>query len=276
MPKPPNWWRTAGRAVLLLAFFTAALTLMTLSAGGKASGASLGPLRIILTVGVIGAAAKAMTRYPVPVVARAVIGAVLLAAVGAWFFYPGWLTTGVAAAILLADLLASIQPVMPFSHAAVIGLAFAVCYDTVQVYLTHRMVAFGTAGASSSLPILFTVPAHLSLRAAPAAFVGLGDIAIPGVLVVMAGRIGQRVQRPAFYWAAITGYTAGMLAAMTAGIWSAAVPATIFLIPGIVVAVLICARRTGTWAELSKPLVLPDTGPGDATGDSAMAGAGAV
>ncbi len=185
--------------------------------------------------------------------ARGAVGAALLACVAVWLWFPDWLTAGLVAAYTLVYLLTVVQPNLPFTVMAAIGLVFAFGYDAVQVTVTHSMTSLAYAGMSQSLPVLFAVPGHLSLHAPAAAAVGLGDVGIPGLLVVAAGRVSQRTGCPAVYRSAVGGYALGLLATLMVGaVWDAPVPATVFVIPGVAGAVLLTASRHGLRAELRR------------------------
>jgi hypothetical protein len=178
---------------------------------------------------------------------------VLLAVIGAWLVWPDWLTLSLVTSIWVVTVISTVQVAAPFVTAAVAATAVAFGFDFVQVFLTGSMVHVANAAISGQVPILIEVPQHLALTAPSAFGLGQSDVAIPGVLLVIAGRMAQRTGKRVLYWAAAGGYGAGLAAALAAAVtWNTDLPALIFVIPGLVTAVLVTARRCGAWEELRR------------------------
>jgi presenilin-like A22 family membrane protease len=123
--------------------------------------------------------------------------------------HPEWYlvdAVGILVAMGVIALLGMSFAILP----AVLLLVALAIYDAISVYKTKHMVVLADAVASQRLPILIVVPKHrrysflsqMSLQKQissgeerEAMFMGLGDIIIPGILVVSAfvSLLGRRV-----------------------------------------------------------------------------------
>ena len=144
------------------------------------------------------------------------------------------------------------MPAYPsFVRASVIGVALTFGYDALQVFVFDGMRRLADAAADQWIPIMLSVPNHLAWSSPAAVGLGAGDIAIPAVLVVIAGSAGQRAGTPALFWAAVSGYAVGLAAAgvvLTAT--GAMLPALIFLVPATIASVVLVAWRRCLLQEL--------------------------
>ena len=132
----------------------------------------------------------------------ATVGAVVLTAV--WVFaldrYPEWYTVD-AAGLTLAVGVTAILGISLTPLNAIVLLAALAVYDAWAVYRTKHMVVLADAVTGERLPVLLVVPKHRGYSYADqrplreqlakgeereAMFMGLGDLIIPGVLVVSA------------------------------------------------------------------------------------------
>ncbi len=123
-----------------------------------------------------------------------------LALTAGLYFHPEWWlvdTTGIAVAAGVTAVIGISFAILP---AFLLLIALAV-YDAISVYKTKHMVVLADAVAGERLPILLVIPKTLKysfLKQPPlkkqmkkgtereAMFMGLGDVIIPGVLVVSA------------------------------------------------------------------------------------------
>lgn len=275
--RPPRlpWWAAAlaaGAGLALL--FTVMLHLETRLAGSAAATAGAGrggrgPLTLFITfVAVINAVALAgaATRTTRGRVAASVL---LLAVVAAWVADPGWLTMDLVAVMLAVQFTAGTPFRSPFATQAAAGLILAAGFDAVQVLLTHSMTGLANVTVSQWVPLMILVPsAPLHILSGVASAVGVADLFIPGILIVAAGRLGQRTGHPGFCQAAFGGYAAGAAAGLvvTLLVPSAILPFTVFTVPAVTAAVLAAAWRTGTWAELTCPAGAAPAPSGEAAG----------
>ncbi len=114
--------------------------------------------------------------------------------------YPEWYTVDAAGLTIAVGVTAILGISLTILNALVLLLALAV-YDAWAVYSTKHMVALADAVTGERLPVLLVVPKHMGysyLTQKPlreqlakgeereAMFMGLGDVIIPGVLVVSA------------------------------------------------------------------------------------------
>lgn len=258
----PGWLAIAMGALLAVALVTAGLRLearlMTWTWGEF--------WRTVAGFGVTDAALVMLTARSWR--ARAVMAVATVAVSMAWVMAPSWLTFSLAAGFIAVALIvigAIVQPGLSFRAASAIGLALAFGYDAVQVLVTRAMLPVvaadpfsgAAAGAPAAAgrglhviigaPAMIGVPAHAAALSPYAASVGIGDLAIPGILVVVAGSTGRkagtgrRLQR-----AAIAGYALGLAATFTVNeVTGATLPALAFLVPGIVVTVTAAAWLGG-------------------------------
>ncbi len=132
----------------------------------------------------------------------ATVAAVILTAV--WVFaldrYPEWYTVDAAGLAIAVGVTAILGISLTIVNAIVLLVALAV-YDAWAVYRTKHMVALADAVTGERLPVLLVVPKHRGYSYADqrplgeqlakgeereAMFMGLGDLIIPGVLVVSA------------------------------------------------------------------------------------------
>lgn len=147
-------------------------------------------------------------------------------------------------------------------------MVFAIGYDVVQVWATGNM----DEAASATLeivqipsddtatftpvlrviaPILIVIPNELSLFPTDTRLIGVGDIFIPAILVTKAMLIARRIKRPLLYYAAVGGYSLGLLLTMvSASFIPGSHPALLYLIPCISACVLLAAKRYNVLHEL--------------------------
>jgi|GEM_PF-2750541 len=181
----------------------------------------------------------------------------------AWAIWQGWLLVDLLAVLLVLLLLLALQPRLSFLRLSVSLALLAGLYDAVQVYGTGNMAhvaqqvsnLHSASGKSVRLPLLLIIPSGWSGGAPPTAELGVGDLVISGLLVIVAARAAQRSCQPALYWAALGGFVCGLLGAWLAvRLTDSGQPATIYLVPAIVLAVCLAAWRTGNWQQLkAKP-----------------------
>ena len=185
------------------------------------------------------------------------------AAALAWEFLRSWATLDLMAAILAIRQMVALQPRFSFVRLWASLMILAALYDAVQVFMSGNMqkAASTTLGSMDpsghgkglALPFLFVTPAHLSWNGPISNALGLGDVLISGILLVAAGRAGQRAGCRQMYRSALAGCAIGLLCASVAAIYfHSGQPATIYLVPAIGGMTIWTARRHGHWDELFK------------------------
>lgn len=159
----------------------------------------------------------------------------------AWVFYPNWLTLDIAAFMLALMFLIAFKNIS-FKQALAFSVAI-MAYDMFMVFGTGVMQKVASAGVKINIPILIVVPDSLSLSANKLFMIGLGDIVLPGLLIMLAFRFARQ-----YHWSttgliirlcAITGYIIGFfMAIIMAVMFNFGQPATIYLIPGVMLGIL--------------------------------------
>lgn len=248
---PPNVGRLIVTIVILLAFATVMLY------GVRAVGET-DWIRTAVAAAVLALAIGTASDHKLVWYLHSLVVLVAVSVVAAWFVYPVWLTTNLLIGLIIAGLLVVVQPRLSFRHIAVVGVAMALLYDIIQVFGTGAMVETAAVAVKNDLPMLLALPQldasswSAFLTAPPVFFLGGGDIFLPALLVVVAGRVAQRTSRPWVYRSGVIGFTVGLLVALLAAtVLEVGQPATIYTIPAVVIAVLIAAYRGGVLRELA-------------------------
>jgi hypothetical protein len=208
---------------------------------------------------------------------RIAIAAVSATAGAVWILAASWLTYSIAAAFMAIAIITIVRPRLSFWLTATVMAVLAV-WDFIQVSVTHATVRAVVAADpfisvatpsthAAGVPGLIGIAGQATLVSPYAVALGVGDVTLPGILIVIAGRAGQRAGTSRLYVAAVSGYAVGLAAclAVPASV-STALPALVFLIPGVIVAVALTARRAGAWSalaskDLSRPVLSPDALP---------------
>jgi presenilin-like A22 family membrane protease len=194
-----------------------------------------------------------------------------------WILAASWWTYSIAAAFMAIAIITIVRPRLSFWLTATVMAVLAV-WDFIQVSVTHATVRAVVAADpfisvatpsthAAGVPGLIGIAGQATLVSPYAVALGVGDVTLPGILIVIAGRAGRQVGTSRLYVAAISGYAIGLAAclAVPASV-STALPALVFLIPGVIVAVALTARRAGAWSalaskDLSRPVLNVDALP---------------
>jgi presenilin-like A22 family membrane protease len=189
--------------VLILAFTGVVLFLVRKHREGVLKYVVLGAITITMLFVFSIPFALAFSFLPEPWASLAATQGTLLLAFGlayALLIYPEWWVVDATGFAVAAGVTAIIGISFGILPALVFLIALAI-YDAIAVYRTKHMIALADAVTGLRLPILLVVPKSLpySFRAQPglqeeldegteraAMFMGLGDIIIPGILVVSA------------------------------------------------------------------------------------------
>lgn len=181
----------------------------------------------------------------------------------AWMIAATWLTYSAGAVFVMVALIVLLRPRLSFWQFAAVQLACA-AWDYYGVIATRTTEASSAAldpfvsnqvlhGPVFGEPVLLGLPHHLAMLSTYVVAIGVGDVAMPGLLIVIAGRAGARAGTPWLYRAGIIGYMTALAAGFAALRFTpdADLPALDFVIPGIIIAVSIAAWKTGTWGALN-------------------------
>ncbi len=167
---------------------------------------------------------------------------IVLGMTAAWIFHPSWLTFDVAASAAVLWMLVSVS-IANFGT-AMITSGGVMIYDAISVFQTHKMIEL--VKATSGIPIMVMQPSSLSLHAQITFAMGLGDIVLPGLVVMFAFRAAKRCGGKAIAVGTILGYVMGLFATLLAlHITGSPQPATIYLMPGVLIGYAVAAYATG-------------------------------
>ena len=177
-----------------------------------------------------------------------------------WFYYFNWIISDFVALVLAAFFLLSFKRIS-IIQSLVIGAAMVI-YDVIAVFGTGVMMKFVKGiiphapavhlpATTGVLPILMVVPAALSLKTYALFLIGLGDVIIPGLIVVTAIKQARRFGSILMVFGVLSGYIAGIVFSVAVfHLTGAAQPATIYLIPGVVLGFLLAALYCGKVKEV--------------------------
>lgn len=155
---------------------------------------------------------------------------------GMWFFYPHWITTSVVSFFVAFFALILLKEIS-FKEALILSLA-VILYDIPMVFLSGFIPE--VAKSASTTPIGVSLPPALWFTKVE--MIGLGDIILPGILIMAAFREAKIRSLPFLPFGAIAGYFFGMtIAVMVLQVFDSQ-PATLYLIPGVLL---------GFWAALA-------------------------
>jgi presenilin-like A22 family membrane protease len=168
-----------------------------------------------------------------------------------WALWPNWLTGNVLATILCIGITAGwVQMTINFRFTVLVNGAVFL-YDILHVYITGWMHGMVAPESVTQLPLLLLVPQNLSLDAAPMNMVGLGDIALPGFMIVVAAVLAYRRRAMSLLYAGLAGYAVGLsLTGLLVMVFQQMQPAMILLFPCTLIPILWAARRAGLLGEL--------------------------
>ncbi len=192
---------------------------------------------------------------------RALVASVALSAMAYWVFSPNWLSASLLGIVIVLSIVYGVEyttriTCVPFWSMAIVLLILAFGYDMIQVFATKNMQSGMQNVIGEWMPMMIYIPQSLSLDAPVGMILGLGDIAFPAMLVVVAGRAAQRVGVPQLYRAAVAGYMLGlMLAGVTLVLFSVGQPVLIFVVPMITLFVWLSARKHGVAPILLQKLM---------------------
>ncbi len=179
---------------------------------------------------------------------RVIFQACLLLASASWIFYPNWLTIDVSALLFALMLLIHLRN---FTLKSVTVLAAAIMlYDALMVFGTQTMQK--AAGRFTELPVMLIIPGSLSLNTEPILRIGLGDIVLPGVIVMLAFRKSVFYRNFNLAAASMCGYSFGYLITLfVLYVAKFPQPATIYLIPGAWLGFMLAAYWHGVLKEIA-------------------------
>jgi presenilin-like A22 family membrane protease len=150
-----------------------------------------------------------------------------------WIIFPSVILTDITAILLGCAALYQISEVkISFREATILAIA-VILYDVVMVFVTHGMVELAISLKASATPLMiaFTpaVEKYIHLK-----MIGLGDIVLPGSMMVACFYAGKRYAKRSLFVGALIGYFIGLLATIAImNIFQYPQPATLYLYPGV-------------------------------------------
>jgi hypothetical protein len=195
--RPANWTAglfPGGVRAAWTAFLMVALTLVT--------GAIVWPMRLpsqgtpYVTMAVTAVLAVLFGWSAAPSWrGRAAVAAVWAAGAGTWLFKADWATYTIAAVATAIMLFALVRPRLSFWQASVL-LALCSAWDAYDLFVTHAAAVAADAvdpfaggdlhGHIAGIPAFIGIPGHLAALSPYVTGLGIGDVALPGLLVVAA------------------------------------------------------------------------------------------
>lgn len=172
-----------------------------------------------------------------------------------WIIWPNWFTSDLILVIMAVALLVGFtQRSLNFKLFTVINIALFL-YDIVHVFFTGIMEVAITEGFSASrmLPMALYMPVRFGGDGVAIGFqgLGMGDIVVPGLLIVVAGIVAYKHRCKKLLWFALGGYAAGLILTwVVIGVSHSAQPALLYILPCVLMAILWGAHRTGKTGEL--------------------------
>lgn len=98
------------------------------------------------------------------------------------------------------------------------------------------------------LPSKMIIP---SFDGVSASMLGLGDIAVPGLLLSFLYRLSLQPKPGSYYWVALAGYATGLVITMAVSLtWRHAQPALLFLVPSTLIPVFLVSWWRGEFRAL--------------------------
>jgi len=190
--------------------------------------------------------------------------AVQLAVIALWAKFDWWVLQNLLVAMAAVVMIVALQFRASFLRLSLVLLVAAFLYDAWQVYGTGNMTAYAEAtmpiqetahqARGYGIPALLVIPESFSLRAEWSGMLGLGDVFVGGVMAVTALRVGRKVGTLAPFYVIIVAYAVSLLCAdIVIRQFRVAQPATIYIVPLCMGAVMLWAWLTGRWSELKKP-----------------------
>lgn len=168
-----------------------------------------------------------------------------------WLTQPSWLTFDLVATTIVLNYLVLIYVSKTKIPALLVVMTAVVIYDVIHVFGTKMMQEVAGKVTALDLPLLLAIPETLSLSSKVIMQLGLGDIVLPGAIIMLALKEGRRLSCKALGVSALIGYFIGwIIACVILAISESPQPATLYLIPATVGIFLWTLRRSGFWKEI--------------------------
>lgn len=156
-----------------------------------------------------------------------------------WLLYPHWLVLDITSLLVGLAILVLFNN-LTFKQCVILSV-FVIAFDVLMVFGVGIMqeVAVGVTGT----PAVVTIPEYLT---SGPTVTGLGDIVLPGLVVLTAFKKGRELKIPLLGYLTAVGYSVGSLVVDTIVMtYHYAQPATLYILPAVLLAFVLTARFYG-------------------------------
>lgn len=144
--------------------------------------------------------------------------------------YPNWLTSGILSTGMILNACLMFKWIR--LRTLIILTTGLFIFDAIHVFGTGLMMEAATGDGTVNSPIMYTIPNSTSLHAEMLFGVGLGDILIPGFLLMLSWRLAYFNKKPIIVVSTLLGILGGHLLALLAVVVTLhPQPALIYLVP---------------------------------------------
>lgn len=166
---------------------------------------------------------------------------------------PSWLTQNVVAILVATGALIVVSSIS--LQYVLIFFGMFVIWDAVIIFGTNALINTAKMFAGLNMPLMVTVPISISLESKPLFFLGLGDIIMPGLMIMVSMREWKKRKMLLLPVATTVGYFGGLAVAFFVFfITQSPQPATIYLMPAVVIFFFAAAWYKGILPELCRNL----------------------
>lgn len=147
-----------------------------------------------------------------------------------WWFVPHWATLDFLSVLFATAMLFYFVLIFTLRARPILILFLAIMvYDVWAVFYTDVMMNVAKKAFEMNLPALIYLPENLTRSVAG---MGVGDIFIPGLLIMICFNQYHESKRPIWIWAPLIGYVGGMIISFVVlMVTQQGQPATIYLCP---------------------------------------------
>lgn len=239
----------------IVALYSVVLRLMSYRSG---SISEMGVMQYALSLLVVASMAYLAAYHLRRMLWRYVVVAAFALAASAWLLWPNWLTIDVLVVLMGVSLLVSVVNVSASFRFAITFSGGMFLYDILHVYITEWMQDAVAPTFEVQAPMLLLAPKSLSLEAGTQNLLGLGDVLVPGFIIMTAAVLAYRQGVMSLLYGGLAGYAVGLsLAGLLAFVFNQLQPALITLYPCTVAGILLAAWRAGVVRALFEQRHVP-------------------
>lgn len=161
----------------------------------------------------------------------------------AWFYAPNWITISIAASILSMNFLIQLW----FSSLNKISYLAAgiIIFDLIAVFWTKWMVDY--ANLLKTYPVYIAVPSLTIDGQTVLSSIGLGDIILPGAVIMLAFRQARQLEKIFLGYGTLLGFIVGLcVSSIILHLTQLPQPATLYLFPSVYLGLICSAYFTNS------------------------------